>query len=767
MDTVDLALSSEEAKKYAENEPQLRYETEKLSEDSFDCEFYPNRTLITYAIIIVTLESICQFVYDVPWDAPDVSENKAKDSVRIFTALRAMLQSHGYPVKGGKAKTSQSAAALSQKKRGKVNPEASREKSNWIPSLPSYEEFNQVVLQSLDGFMIIVSTDGVIIFVTDNISSLLGHLPGDIMGKKLLSLLPDEEKNEVSQKIAVQLSLSNSEKHIDFCCHLKRGGAEHGSSPAYEYVKFILSIKDISSEPLVLFSSSFPNQSCESSATNLSLEDRFYLVGTVCILRTETLRDLFIVKESGEDVLLAPDSDEEHQPVDHRSVQGQRRSSRMEHLHAEPDAPASEGQVGGVEVDQYGSQEFVRVIKRKSVIHYDSSTSTSETIPELPATPSLLSFEFRREVGHMEQVDQMGEMEQVDEEEEVDEVDQVHQEDEETLSSQSVTTDITDESLCLPPSIIQYIIRRERKLRKKFWEHLGKMAQLLQSEIQSQSQVLEILKEELQEVQDSKLHMQPFTSRHIHSPDPQSLEPVPKKQRIEPMNRPFPDHREAKHFCGSCSSHCFQFPEELEEPCDASSQQPAQEVVQYMQQQERLQEQSEQHNVTVENPVLQILLPCEPGQLVAEQQLSSSSHGENPWGQEDRSHSFLPEDQQGPCLNPMLLVHNQSSEMISSTTIPQFQISSDPNLVTLRIPECFIQLQQQPQDPQHHAYLQVNSWPSSEQASLQDQVTWIQAPSTEAEVPDPTGLQTSQDHAEYEPGQIYYYIPVEESNLHE
>lgn len=37
-----------------------------------------------------------------------------------------------------------------------------------------------------------------------------------------------------------------AEKHIDFCCHLKRGGAEHDSSPAYECVKFILSVKFIS-----------------------------------------------------------------------------------------------------------------------------------------------------------------------------------------------------------------------------------------------------------------------------------------------------------------------------------------------------------------------------------------------------------------------------------------------------------------------------------------------------------------------------------------
>lgn len=90
------------------------------------------------------------------------------------------------------------------------------------------------------------------------------------------------------------------------------------------------------------------------------------------------------------------------------------------------------------------------------------------------------------------------------------------------------------------------------------------------------------------------------------------------------------------------------------------TQQPAQELVQYLpQQEEGLQEQSQQHNVTVENHVLQILMPSQPGvslpldnthmftstqhitvpvQLEAEQQLSSNYHGENPGGQEGRSH---------------------------------------------------------------------------------------------------------------------------------
>lgn len=44
-------------------------------------------------------------------------------------------------------------------------------------------------------------------------------------------------------------------------------------------------------EPLVLFSSFFPSHSyAESSPTYLPLEDRFYMVGSICVLRDQTLR---------------------------------------------------------------------------------------------------------------------------------------------------------------------------------------------------------------------------------------------------------------------------------------------------------------------------------------------------------------------------------------------------------------------------------------------------------------------------------------------
>lgn len=76
-------------------------------------------------------------------------------------------------------------------------------------------------------------------------------------------------------------------------------------------------------------------------------------------------------------------------------------------------------------------------------------------------------------------------------------------------------------------------------------------------------------------------------------------------------------------------------------------------------------------------------------------------------------------------MDPLPLGYSPVSDTVTSTSFPLSPMNSDSNLVTLETPQDYIQLWQQPPDPQHH-YLHVNAWPSSEQTALQDQATWPQ-----------------------------------------
>lgn len=48
---------------------------------------------------------------------------------------------------------------------------------NWKPSFLSNEEFTHLMLEALDGFIIVFSSDGNIYYASESVTSLLGHLP--------------------------------------------------------------------------------------------------------------------------------------------------------------------------------------------------------------------------------------------------------------------------------------------------------------------------------------------------------------------------------------------------------------------------------------------------------------------------------------------------------------------------------------------------------------------------------------------------------------
>ncbi|XP_013360990.1 PREDICTED: PAS domain-containing protein 1 [Chinchilla lanigera] len=199
----------------------------------------------------------------------------------------------------------------------------SKDNPNWVSTFCNLEDMSQTMLQALDAAMIVLSTDGVIYFVTENITTLLGYLSYEVMGRKLLGFLPDEEKNEVYQKISMKTPVSDSVgAHIDFCCHLKRGNTKPGVSPTYELVKFILTLRDICSKSFVFFGGFAPNCFCfESAATKFPAEDRFLLVGSVCVINTVILKELCSANQLHENSI-NHESDEEDSLGIHRYLQG-------------------------------------------------------------------------------------------------------------------------------------------------------------------------------------------------------------------------------------------------------------------------------------------------------------------------------------------------------------------------------------------------------------------------------------------------------------
>ncbi|KAF5295506.1 hypothetical protein FQR65_LT10494 [Abscondita terminalis] len=107
---------------------------------------------------------------------------------------------------------------------------------DWKPSFLTNEEFTHLILDAVDGFIIVFSTSGKICYASDNIMSLLGHLPNDILNMTIYDLASEKEQNNLYNII---FAPGEKEGQISFSCNLKRGDSSLMQRTYYELVHFV------------------------------------------------------------------------------------------------------------------------------------------------------------------------------------------------------------------------------------------------------------------------------------------------------------------------------------------------------------------------------------------------------------------------------------------------------------------------------------------------------------------------------------------------
>nr|XP_005999037.1 PREDICTED: neuronal PAS domain-containing protein 2 isoform X2 [Latimeria chalumnae] len=168
---------------------------------------------------------------------------------------------------------------------------------DWKPSFLGNEEFTQLMLEALDGFIIAVTIDGSIVYVSDSITPLLGHLPSDVMDQSLLNFLPEQEHSEVYKLLSSHMLVTdpdspeylNSENCLEFCCHLLRGNLNPKEPPTYEYIKFIGNFRSYNNVPI---------SSCNGFEGAVQRTYRSALGEQVCFVATVRLTMPQFIKET-------------------------------------------------------------------------------------------------------------------------------------------------------------------------------------------------------------------------------------------------------------------------------------------------------------------------------------------------------------------------------------------------------------------------------------------------------------------------------------
>uniref|UniRef100_A0A8D2DJR5 Circadian locomoter output cycles protein kaput n=1 Tax=Sciurus vulgaris TaxID=55149 RepID=A0A8D2DJR5_SCIVU len=184
--------------------------------------------------------------------------------------------------------------------------DASEIRQDWKPTFLSNEEFTQLMLEALDGFFLAIMTDGSIIYVSESVTSLLEHLPSDLVDQSIFNFIPEGEHSEFYKILSTHLLESDSltpeylktKNQLEFCCHMLRGTIDPKEPSTYEYVRFIGNFKSLNSV------STAAHNGFEGTIQRThrpSYEDRVCFVATVRLATPQFIKEMCTVEEPNEE----------------------------------------------------------------------------------------------------------------------------------------------------------------------------------------------------------------------------------------------------------------------------------------------------------------------------------------------------------------------------------------------------------------------------------------------------------------------------------
>ncbi|XP_029918901.1 clock circadian regulator b isoform X2 [Myripristis murdjan] len=184
--------------------------------------------------------------------------------------------------------------------------ESSEIRQDWKPPFLSNEEFTQLMLEALDGFFLAIMTDGNILYVSESVTSLLEHLPADLVDQNLLNFLPLGEHSEVYKALSTHPTDAESlgsdylktKNQMEFCCHMLRGAIDPKEPPVYEYVKFIGNFKSLNNVPNVTRNGL---AGVLQRSLQPAFDDQVCFVATVRLAKPQFIKEMCTVEEPNEE----------------------------------------------------------------------------------------------------------------------------------------------------------------------------------------------------------------------------------------------------------------------------------------------------------------------------------------------------------------------------------------------------------------------------------------------------------------------------------
>lgn len=233
------------------------------------------------------------------------SEKKRRDQFNVLIKELGTMLPGNTPKMDKSTILQKSIDYLHKHKEIATQSESSEIKQDWKPPFLSNEEFTQLMLEALDGFFIVMLTDGNIIYVSESITSLLEHLPSDLVDQNLLNFLPVAEHSEVYKALASHPDIAKlssdylkNKNQMEFCCHMLRGSLDPKKPPVYEYVKFIGNFKSLANMPLTTRNGL---EGIIQRTLQPAFDDQVCFIATVRLAKPQFIKEMCMVEEPNEE----------------------------------------------------------------------------------------------------------------------------------------------------------------------------------------------------------------------------------------------------------------------------------------------------------------------------------------------------------------------------------------------------------------------------------------------------------------------------------
>jgi len=168
----------------------------------------------------------------------NLSEKKRRDQFNMLITELGSMVSHNNRKMDKTTVLKTTISFLKQHNEMSQRSQSDEIKTDWKPQFLSTEEFTHLMLEAMDGFIMVLGTDGHILYSSESLSSLVGYLPASLHNTTLYEIVADSDKIPLYNTLNISPNTDTSDQYqIKLRVHIRRCNVHASTEQIYELVE--------------------------------------------------------------------------------------------------------------------------------------------------------------------------------------------------------------------------------------------------------------------------------------------------------------------------------------------------------------------------------------------------------------------------------------------------------------------------------------------------------------------------------------------------